>query len=118
VSIAFNKMAAVNFEGALEKSICSYDRDIVLKPKQRECLQAVYDSRDVIVNLPSGYGKSLIYHLLPNLLACVVIVVSPLNIIQNDQLRKLNNKGIKTCRLDVQCRAVCEVSTINYSYLH
>ena len=36
-----------------------------LKPKQREALLAFIDHRDVFVALPTGYGKSIIYGILP-----------------------------------------------------
>ena len=63
-----------------------------LKPKQVKCLEALYFGKDVVAVLPTGYGKSMIFHLLPSLcydkmkrtapspsLRPVVIVVSPLN---------------------------------------
>ena len=36
-----------------------------LKPKQREAIIAFVDGNDVFVSLPTGYGKSFIYLLLP-----------------------------------------------------
>lgn len=41
--------------------------NINLKPKQVKCLEAVYSGRDIIAVLPTGYGKSIIFHLLPAL---------------------------------------------------
>lgn len=52
-------------------------------------------SSDVICMLPTGYGKSLIYELLPVLLrekfnkSAYFIVIEPLNVIINLQLTKL-----------------------------
>ena len=57
-----------------------------------KCLEAVYNGRDLVAVLPTGYGKSMISHLLPALLydkersesrnsallRPIVIVVSPL----------------------------------------
>ena len=40
----------------------------ISKPKQVICLEHLYLTRDVICVLPTGYGKSLIFHLLPALL--------------------------------------------------
>ena len=37
----------------------------VLRQKQLEVLQNVYEGRDVFVWLPTGYGKSVCYQLLP-----------------------------------------------------
>ena len=40
----------------------------ILKPKQVICLETLYLQKDVMCVLPTGYGKSLIFHLLPMLL--------------------------------------------------
>ena len=37
-----------------------------LKAKQREALEAFVSGRDTFVALPTGYGKSIIYAILPN----------------------------------------------------
>ena len=84
--------------------------NINLKPKQTKCLEAMYNRRDTVAVLPTGYGKSLIYHLLPTLLdernlyeqrrsgeivlsrsSPVILVVSPLNSLVDDQIRKIND---------------------------
>ena len=38
---------------------------ITLKPKQLEAIQAFCSGKDVFISLPTGYGKSMIYGLLP-----------------------------------------------------
>ena len=40
-----------------------------LKPKQVNCLEAVYFGENVVAVLPTGYGKSIIFYLLPALLS-------------------------------------------------
>ena len=90
-----------------------YDSSIILKEEQRNVLQSLLLSdRPVLANLPTGYGKSLIIHLLPAALRMqqkrqlgTVIVICPLNSIQQDQLTKLNSKNIKACSLSVSCKA-------------
>ena len=101
---------------------------INLKAKQVKCLEAVFNRKDTVAVLPTGYGKSLIYQLLPSLLyetnlkerrqsetaeayvsqnkpadvwpAPVILVISPLNSLVEDQLRKLNeNTGVKAAIL-------------------
>ena len=88
-----------------------YSREISLKPKQREALKLLYENDcDMIVNLPVGYGKSLLFHLLPSLFrlknpdipAATVLVVAPLNIIQQDHLLSLQKHNIPACRIDVR----------------
>ena len=38
-----------------------------LRPKQREAVEALVSGKDVFVSLPTGYGKSVIYGILPSL---------------------------------------------------
>ena len=83
--------------------------NIILKPKQVLCLEKIYMGKDVLCVMPTGYGKSLIFHLLPvleyfkrvystgqelemglvNSVPTVVIVISPLNALMHDQVRRL-----------------------------
>ena len=64
--------------------------------------------------LPTGYGKSVILHLLPSLFLDkinyerggaahpVVIVVSPLNALIKDQVRRLQEGNVKAAVLNVK----------------
>ena len=85
--------------------------DIVLKQAQILALDCIYNNNDTIVVLPTGYGKSVIFHLLPWLLSkCedyenkesggIVIVISPLNALICDQIRKLQARGLVVSVLD------------------
>ena len=38
-----------------------------LKRKQREAIEGIISGKDVFVTVPTGYGKSIIYALLPSL---------------------------------------------------
>lgn len=66
---------------------------VKLKELQREALQYLVDGDgDLLLNLPVGYGKSLIYQAFPFLVphpSAAALVITPLNIIQNDQLASL-----------------------------
>ncbi len=42
--------------------------NIILKPRQVICLEKLFFGSDVLAVLPTGYGKSLIYQILPLLL--------------------------------------------------
>ena len=78
-----------------------------LNAYQREAIvQFVQKKTDVFVNLPTGYGKSLIYQALPfvydSILEAaghIVVVVSPLVNVMKDQVDKLANLGILAASL-------------------
>ena len=76
---------------------------MMLKPQQRESVKSVYEGKDVFLWLPTGFGKSLCYEVLPFVfdvklarLDSVVIVVSPLVSLMTDQTRSLRSRGVKT----------------------
>ena len=79
--------------------LCSFVVENVssLKPEQRSSMEAIYDGRDVFVWLPTGYGKSLCYQVLPFLVdsklglantekSSSVFVVSRLVVLMIDQV--------------------------------
>ena len=90
--------------------------EIVLKPKQVICLENLFLNKDVLAVLPTGFGKSLIFHLLPALLyakkygvpkdteniSSIIVVVSPLNALITNQISKLNTSGVRASALDVK----------------
>ncbi len=89
--------------------------DVILKPKQVICLEKIFLGEDILAILPTGYGKSLIYQLLPLILfrkkmleedptrgiisindvTTVLLVISPLNSLISDQIRKLLTTGLR-----------------------
>ncbi|CAB4022829.1 ATP-dependent DNA helicase -like, partial [Paramuricea clavata] len=84
---------------ALQK--CKFD-GVFLKVKQYKILDALISGRDVIGVLPTGYGKSIIFQLLPFLheyhsisdAGNIVIVVAPLNALIEDQIKSLRKRGV------------------------
>ena len=109
VFLRFAMLDCIVFLSCLEFAVLnSLYQETILKPKQVSCLESVYLGKDVICVLPTGYGKSLIFHLLPMLLFAkfnlcgnllsqwrskgfctatvesIVIVVSPLNSLMSD----------------------------------
>ena len=85
------------------------------KSKQLECIMNVLKGNDTLAILPTGYGKSFIYQVLP--LICrklsflgfsftknpIVIVISPLVALINDQVHSCNsltNLGLRASSLD------------------
>ena len=93
---------SIDFLNCLHFAIVNSEySSIILKTKQVLCLEAAYRGKDLLAVLPTGYGKSLIFHLLSSLIGeknrrsdvlkkPVIIVISPLNSLINDQLQKIN----------------------------
>ena len=95
------------FRVALSKSLHKINKaGIGIKEKQYEALWSVVkDKNDSICVLPTGYGKSLIYQLLPFMFdfyphcedndlsssSSFVLVISPLNALMIDQITKLKD---------------------------
>ena len=57
----------MDFDGVLEEVLLVRGQgNLKLKQKQKEALQAiVVNGQDCLIVLPTGYGKSLIYQMLP-----------------------------------------------------
>ncbi len=61
---------------------------------QEDALLHVLAGRDVLVVMPTGSGKSLIYQLAALLLPGTALVISPLIALMKDQIDGLNRRGI------------------------
>ena len=90
-------------EFALQKLGIKFD----LKEQQLEILSTLYEDKDCIGVLPTGYGTSLIFQLLPYFMQrkhgkdepMIVLVVTPLNSIMEDQVASLGSRGFMACYL-------------------
>ena len=98
------KRRVVDLDSAIDSSIrkLGYEK---LKEHQRRVVQAFTEGNDVFAVLPTGYGKSLCYFCLPYLYDIlddrdptttwsVILVISPLNALMDDQVRTLTGKGV------------------------
>ena len=117
----------IAFLACLEFAVLnSLYKETILKPKQVLCLENAYLQNDVMCVLPTGYGKSLIFHLLPMLLFAkyklpgdlffgwrskgistvvvnsIVIVVSPLNYLMSNRISRLSMSGIRASVIKVK----------------
>ena len=94
-------MAYLKIFQKLQKTLSTTNFPVIyFKPKQIQVFESILDGSDVIAVLPTGYGKSCLFQLLPGLLKSnerngIVIVVSPLNSIMIDQLNTLKQLNIK-----------------------
>ena len=80
--------------------------DLSLKKEQKQAIYAVYSGKDVFVCLPTGFGKSACFHILPFLFdhkrglvgggnGSCAIIVSPLTALMADQVRSLRKNGVQ-----------------------
>lgn len=74
-----------------------------LLPEQENALREFLGGRNIFVNLPTGYSKSLIFQCLPIAAdalfekprgSSVLVVISPLRSLMENEIRHLNNMGV------------------------
>jgi ATP-dependent DNA helicase RecQ len=90
-----------SLEGAL-KHFFGYDS---FRPGQKEIIEAALNNRDLLVIMPTGGGKSLCFQLPALLKPGLMVVVSPLIALMQDQVDSLQDNGIGATFLN---------STLNY----
>ena len=104
----------------LEHMQCNF----TLKDLQRKCVVAIVSGKDVMAILPTGYGKSIIFQILPYLFSCInnipfnqtskiILVISPLNSLITDQCTALSRMGLRACALDYECQGASAAPTVN-----
>jgi ATP-dependent DNA helicase RecQ len=71
-----------------------------LHPEQERVIAAVDEGRDVLVVLPTGFGKSACYQIPSMVLEKPVVLISPLLALLKDQHEKLLKRSIACVRLD------------------
>src|SRR5947207_6555097 len=65
------------------------------RPLQQEIVQSILRGRDVFALMPTGGGKSLCYQLPALLRPGLTVVVSPLVALMRDQVRQLEQVGVR-----------------------
>ena len=76
------------------------------RPGQRPVIEAVLKNQDALVIMPTGGGKSLCYQLPALLKLGVMVVVSPLIALMQDQVESLTDNGVA---------ATCLNSSLDYN---
>ncbi len=77
----------------------------VFKPLQREAIEAALSGRDCLVVLPTGGGKSLCYQLPAAMGGGLVLVVSPLIALMDDQVAAAREAGLAADALHSNLKA-------------
>ena len=112
--MVMSEMSDTEFDRALKFSLSERRTpDLKLRTKQPEALKAVVQQkRDVLAVLPTGYGKSLIYQLLPSMFnfllyggkyCSIAIIVSPLTALMMDQVEKITKQGQSAAIIHAKC---------------
>ncbi|XP_020913801.1 uncharacterized protein LOC110251428 [Exaiptasia diaphana] len=88
--------------------------DLFLKVKQILILERLLLGKDTVGVLPTGYGKSVIFHLLPFMFDyekkkddSIVLVIAPLDSLIEDQVMSLKSRGIKAGVLKTKKSTKC-----------
>ena len=96
-------------------------------PEQVEALYKYFSGQDVYVNLPTSFGKSLIFqvvHLIWDTLkrrpkgTSIIVVISPLKSLMTEQVSYLNSLGIRACCITDECKESVIEDVIQGSYSH
>ena len=108
--MASASLSRESFNDAVEKALEALKDSSIesLTKYQSKVLFHLLNGEDTFVSLPTGHGKSLIYQLAPSfskhlgLLSevSIVLVISPLNALIDDQIASVTKLGITACKLD------------------
>ena len=106
--MAAKGLSRLCFNDAVQKALKALANCTIesLTPYQSKALYSVLNGEDTFVSLPTGHGKSLIYHLAPSVSkhlgtqSPIVLVISPLDALIDDQIATVFKLGIAAYKLD------------------
>ena len=96
-------------------------------PEQVEALYKYFSGQDVYVNLPTLFGKSLIFQAIPLIWdtlkrrpkgTSIIVVISPLKSLMTEQVSYLNSLGTRACCITDECKETVIEDVIQGSYSH
>ena len=99
--------ATEDIDSAIESVLQKLKVKITLKPEQHLALKSFLQKRDVFGVLPTGYGKSLIYQLVPLVLeemgmpGRILIVICPLLALMEDQIKEAAKLDVTAMQIGV-----------------
>lgn len=76
-----------------------YFKHEAFRKPQSEIIESVLDGKDTFALLPTGGGKSICFQVPALLMDGICLVISPLVALMKDQVKNLQNKGIKAVAL-------------------
>lgn len=88
-------MTAVNFDKSLDQILVEKFPYTQFRGKQKEILEAIFTGQNVLALMPTGFGKSLCYQFPAKTLKDLVVVISPLIALMEDQVQKAKQLGIE-----------------------
>ena len=99
--------ASDRFEVLLAETLRSLEESglkFALKAEQKKAIRHLFERKDVLAVLPTGYGKSLIFKLLVLLAkragySTSLLVITPLVSIINDQIMEVEAMNLTACNL-------------------
>ena len=93
--------ASINIDASISSVLSNLPNIVSLKEHQRPALKAFVGGNDVFALVPTGFGKSLIYQMAPLVVKemglvqhPIVIIVSPLIALIEDQIREAGKLGV------------------------
>lgn len=118
---------AVPIEKTLVSTLEALNINFPLKEKQTHCLKLLSGGSDVFAVLPTGYGRSIIYSVLPKLWrviednhassSCIVMIVSPLVSLMKDQVENISKLGVDSIYLGESHTEGMQAICMHVSYI-
>ena len=96
-----------------------------LKKEQRGAVDMFLKGKDVFVCLPTGFGKSACYGILPKAFdlingtsRSIVVVVSPLSALMRDQVATFNSKGVSSAFVNSETESRANYEKVRQGGFH